>query len=569
MLVPLAVAIVVLVVAVLGGRRALSHDALRVSEGSSIRRFFTYVVLFGLLMVAGEGVAGLLSRAIDVGRAPDVDGDLLAQQTAFAVVGVPLFVVLAAWTRTRVRGDDAEGRSRGLALYLTAASVVSLVLTVTAVQSTVGWALGVPFDSGPSFAEIVVWGGVWLAHQGVERRLGGPGVLTRAGLLGATIGLGVSAAGAVMLLGGLLARALQIPEVSGTDQPSLLQAGAATLVAGLPVWLVCWLLRVRCLQRLTLWHAYTLLVGVAGGLLTAVVGASVALDRLVVWLVRGADAASAAAELAALQTGLGAVVVGGLVWAYHRGVVRVGGRTARTEVRRAYDYLLAGVGLLAASVGLVMMVVAGLEGLAGADVPLVGGGRPLDTVIAAATLLVVGGPVWWVFWHRVQRAVTRDPAAERRSSSRRVYVLLLFGVAGVVAVGALLAGVAGALQDGFAGTLGRQTLQAVRYPIALLVTAGLLAAYHWTVYRDDRVVRADRRHGPRRVVLVGPADPDVVRALRERTGGTATLMARTDMAAAPWSVEALDAALHDLPDAAVVVVADERGDLHTIPVSLP
>ncbi len=569
MLVPLALAVIVVVVAVLGGRRALSHDAPRISEGSSIRRFFTYVVLFGLLMVAGEGVAGLLSRAIDVRRETDFLDEMLAQQTAFAVVGVPLFVVLAAWTRSRVRSDESEAGSRGLAMYLTAASVVPLVLTVTAIQSTVGWALGAPFDNGSRFAGILVWGGVWLTHQWVERRLVGSGVLTRAGFLGATVGLAVSAAGAVMLLGGLLARALRISEIVGPDQPSLLQAGAATLVAGLPVWIVCWLVRVRGLQRLTLWHAYVLLVGVAGGLLTAVVGASVALDRLVVWLVRGADAASAPGELAALPVGLGAVLVGGLVWVYHRGLARVSGQTGRTEVRRAYDYLLAGVGLLAASVGLVVMVVAGIEGLAGADVPLLGGGRPLDTVIAAATLLAVGGRVWWVFWHRVQRAVTTDPVGERRSSSRRVFVLLLFGVAGVVAVGALLAGVAGALQDGFAGTLGPQTLQAVRYPIALLVTAGLLAAYHWTVYRDDRPARADRRRGPRRVVLVGPDDPDVVRALHERTGGTATLMARADMAAAPWSVEALDAALHDLPDAAVVVVADERGDLHTFPVTLP
>jgi hypothetical protein len=569
MLVPLALAVVVLVVAVLGGRRALSHDAPRIAEGSSIRRFFTYVVLFGLLMVAGEGVAGLLSRAIDIRRETDFLDELLAQQTASAVVGVPLFVVLAAWTRSRLRGDATEAGSRGLALYLTAASVVPLVLAVTALQSTVAWALDVPFDNGSHVAEVLVWGSVWLTHQWVERRLVGAGVLTRAGFIGAVVGLGVSAAGAVMLLGALLAQALRISEVAGPDQPSLLQAGAATLVAGLPVWIACWLVRVPGLQRSTLWHAYVLLVGVAGGLLTAVVGASVALDRLVVWLVRWADAASAPGELAALPVGLGAAVVGGLVWVHHRDVLRVSGRTARTEVRRAYDYLLAGVGLLAASVGLVVMVVAGIEGLPGADAPLVGGGSPLDTVIAAATLLVVGGPVWWVFWHRVQRAMATDPVAERRSTSRRVYVLLLFGVAGVVAIGALLAGVAGALQDGFAGSLGAQTLHAVRYPVALLVTAGLLAAYHWTVYRDDRPVRAEHRHGPRRVVLVGPADPDVVRALHERTGGTATLMARTDMAAAPWSVEALDAALHDLPDAAVVVVADERGDLHTFPVTLP
>ncbi|MFM6849091.1 MAG: DUF5671 domain-containing protein [Terrabacter sp.] len=569
MLVPLALALIVLVVAVLGGRRALSHDAPRISEGSSIRRFFTYVVLFGLLMVAGSGVAGLLSRAIDVGRETDFLDDLLAQQTAFAVVGVPLFVVLAAWTRSRVRGDEIEARSRGLAVYLTAASVVPLVMTVTALQSTAQWALGVPYDNASHFGEVLVWGGAWAGHQWVERRLVGGDVLTRGGFLGATIGLLASGAGAVMALGGLLGQALQIPEGQGPGEPSVLQAGAATLIAGIPVWLACWVVRARSLERSTLWHGYVLLVGVAGGLLTAVVGASVALDRLVVWLARGAEATAAPTQLSGLPVGVAAVVVGGLVWVYHRAVLRVSGQTGRTEVRRAYDYLLAGVGLVAASVGLVVMVVAGIEGLASTDAPLVGGTSPLDTVIAAATLLAVGGPVWWMFWHRVQRAVVADPVAERRSGSRRAYVLLLFGVAAVVAVGALLAGVASALQDGFAGNLGTQTLQAVRYPVALIVAAGLLAAYHWTVYRDDRAVRAERRHGPRHVVLVGPADPDVVRAVRQHTGSTATLMARTDVAAAPWSVEALDAVLNDLPDAAVVVLADERGDLHTFPVSLP
>lgn len=190
-------------------------------------------------------------------------------------------------------------------------------------------------------------------------------------------------------------------------------------------------------------------------------------------------------------------------------------------------------------------------------------------MIAAATLLAVGGPVWWVFWRRVERAVRADPVGERRSGSRRVYVLLVFGLAGVSAVAALLTGVVTALQDVFAGTLGPQTLQAVRYPLGIIVTSGLVAAYHWTVLRADRGVLGEQQHGPRYVLLVGPSDPDVVRAVHGRTGGSVHLLARTDTEAAPWSVDDLTEVLAGLPGPAVVVLADENGELHTIPVTPP
>lgn len=364
----LVLALVVIALVAWGGRRALSHGGPRVSDGASIRRFFTYLVLFGLLMVAVTGVVGLLARVIDVGRPTEGFEDLRAQQTAFAVVGLPLYVVLAAWTRGHIRSDPTEARSRGFSLYLTAASVVSVVSVVLAVQSTVGWALGVPFSGGSQFAEIVVWGGVWLVHRAIERRVVGRDVLTVAGLLGAAVGLGVASAGTVLLLGGLLGQVLGIPTSTAVDAPSAVQLGVMTLAAGLPAWVVCWLLPARHLQRGTLWHVLVLLVGVAGGLLTAVVGASVALDRLLVWLLRGAGG-SGTSQLEALPWALGAVVVGGVVWAYHRAVLRPAGDTGRTEVRRAYDYLLAGVGIVAAAVGLVVMIVAGVEGWAAPTQP--------------------------------------------------------------------------------------------------------------------------------------------------------------------------------------------------------
>ncbi|GAA1969123.1 hypothetical protein GCM10009817_06370 [Terrabacter lapilli] len=566
----LLVLVVVLVgLTVWGSRRALSRDAARVSDGASIRRFFTYLLLFSLLMLWATGLAALLGRVVDVGRPGELSGESLAQSTAYVLVGLPLYAVVAAWTRARMQADPEESRSRGWTLYVTAASFVALVATVLAIQGTITWALGAPGDDGPQFGEMVVWGTVWLAHRWVEHRLVGGRVLTRAGFLGAVLGLGVTSVGAVMALGHVVGSLVSVPVAETTEGPSLLQTGVATLVSGLVAWVVSWVLPSARLQRSTLWHVYVLIFGVAGGLLTAVVGASVSLDRVVLWLLRGTSAGSSSADLEGLPVALAAVVVGGAVWLYHRTVLRLSEEHGRTEVRRAYDYLLAGVGLVAAAVGVMMLVVAGLEALLAASVSPAEEADALGTVVAAATLLVVGAPVWWLFWRRVSTAVEADPVGERRSRTRRAYVFLLFGIAALAAVVALLTGVVTVLQDVFASLLGAQTLYAVRYPIGVLVTAALVAGYHWTVLRADRAVLAGEEHGPRYVLLVGPPDPDVAQVLHRRTGGSVSLLTRTDTPPTSWPMEELEQLLAAIPDAAgVVVLADDRG-LHAIPVSAP
>lgn len=564
------VLVVVLVgLTVWGSRRAVSRDAARVSDGAAIRRFFTYLLLFALLMLSATGLSALLARVVDVGRTLDPNADGLAQSTAYVVVALPLYAVVAAWTRGRLRADPDEARSRGWTLYVTAASFVSLVATVLAVQGTVLWALGAPGAFGAQFGELVVWGTVWLAHRWVEHRLVGGQVLTRADFLGAVLGLGVTSAGAVMALGGLVGRLLSVPVGETPESPSLLQAGAATLVAGLVAWVVSWAVASVRLERGTLWHVYVLIFGVAGGLLMAVVGASVSLDRVVLWLLRGTGAGSSSPDLEGLPVALAAVAVGALVWLYHRWVLRLGEQAGRTEVRRAYDYLLAGLGLAAAAVGVMMLVVAGIEGLLASSVAPTEGADPLETVVAAATLLAVGAPLWWLFWRRVSTAVEADPTEERRSRVRRAYVFLVFGIAGLATVVALLSGVVTVLQDLFASLLGAQTLNSVRYPIGVIATAGLVAGYHWAVLRADRAVLADRQHGPRYVLLVGPADPDVAQALHRRTGGSVSLLTRSDAPATSWPVDELEQALAGFPDTAgVVVLADDTG-LHAIPVTAP
>src|SRR5690606_32564617 len=97
------------------------------------------------------------------------------------------------------------------------------------------------------------------------------------------------------------------------------------------------------------------------------------------------------------------------------------------------------------------------------------------------------------------------------------------------------------------------------------VAAGLVSGYHWGVYRGDREHVLARERGPRFVLLVGPADPEIARALAHRTGGRVELWGRTDEIGRPWSVEELATAVGERTEGEVVVVADEHG-LTVVPV---
>jgi hypothetical protein len=551
-----------------GIRKALRREAPQASQGHGVRRFFQYLLLYGLLWVAGLGVAGLLGRLFDLGRASFEDAGMLALYTAFTVVGVPLYVLVALWTRRRLRTDPREARSWAWHLYLTAASLSALALAMSALYDVLSWATGMKGFSGATLASLIVWGAIWYAHWWIDRRLVPRDELSLHRLLGSVVGLVMSAVGAVLLLGDALRTLFGLtPEKVFAGGETLFLPGAVTLAVGLPVWLVYWVLPAKRYRRGPLWLGYVLLAGVASGLVTAISSASLVLYDVLVWLVGEPSTSVTSVHFGGAPTSLAAVLVGGLVWWYHRTVLQEGGGDARTEVRRIYEYLMAGVGLVAAAVGLMLMIVALFEALAGSSDIIAGSTSALNTVLAAATLLLVGGPVWWLFWHRIQGAVRATPDEEHASPTRRIYVFVLFGVAGIAAVVALLIGVFIVLQDLFEGNITAETLRGIRYPVGIIVSAGLLSAYHWTVYRTDREYTQAGERGPRFVLLVGPADPDIARSLERRTGGRVQLWTRADGVGGPWSVDELAAILAARPETEdeVVVLADEQG-VRVVPV---
>jgi hypothetical protein len=546
------------------GRRA----GLQRTDAHSIRRFFQYLLLYGLMIVAAVGLSDLLGLLFQEPALAGDDRSALARALTFSVFGIPMFVFIAVWSRRRLQRDPDEARSLGWAFYLTIAPLTALIVAMVALDDVVSAALDLR-SSWAALTQFVVWSGIWLVHWIVANRMLEADRRQGHLVLGSLIGLGTTVAGLVWLLGASL-DAIFIDEGNNllVPQQHQLAQAAALVVAGVPVWVVYWLRTLAKARRTPLWFGYVLPVGVGGSLVLAVVGASIALYQLLVWFLGEPASTQAVEHFRGVPTAGACVVVGVVSWWYHQ-LVLAGATPGRTEVTRVYEYLMAGIALLAAAVGVTMVVVALVESLVpAAEVEV--GTSVANSLLSGVTLLLVGGPLWWVFWSRIGRAVRACGPAELGSPTRRIYLFVLFGLGGVASVIAVLVaaflGIQGFLQDG----LDVQVVRQMRIPVAILFATGAISGYHWTVYRDDRsrMPAAEPRRGPRYVLLVGAPDGIVGGAVEHLTGARVDLWVRADGLAGPWVVDDVVTAVNVSGADAVAVVAGPTG-LETIGMQRP
>lgn len=509
--VAIPVVIIVLVVRAVSARRGGA-----IGGGHGVRRFFQYLLLLGLLVVALIGVTELLGLALDTGVLADTGG-ALARGLTFTVFGGGLLAVVVAWTRRTVRDDRTELASVAWTVYLTLAGVVLAFTTAGYVGAAVGDLARDRSALVGALVGVVVWGGAWAVHWRLVRRtLDEPRSLALM-VLGAVAGWAVALTGLIGVLGQGLALAVPTSSVLAGGNPATGVAEAAgVLAAGVVLWVPHWLLRLSRYATGPIWHAYVLVVGVGASLVITLTGLSIAVYRLLEWYLGDPGQAEASGYVAATGIPVAMAVVGGLSWWYHRAVLASRAAVGRTEVTRVHEYLLAGIALAAAATGVALVVVALVDVLAPA--PIVG--SVVNSVLAAVTLLVVGGPLWWWFWRRVERARRSDPEGEVASPTRRVYLVLLFGVAGLVAVVVVLVAAFIVLDDVIRSAAGAGTVRDLRVPLGILVAAGLVSGYHWMVQREDRALapRTAARTGPRLVVMVGPRDDGLAAHVQRVTG---------------------------------------------------
>jgi len=223
----------------------------------------------------------------------------------------------------------------------------------------------------------------------------------------------------------------------------------------------------------------------------------------------------------------------------------------RSEVDRVYDHIVAGVALVAIAVSLTILVVALFEAF-GAAAAARDEASGANRVLGAVTGLIVGVPIWLLGWGRALRAVRQLGEMEAAAPTRRIYLFAVFGVGGAIAFGALIRFLVVVYENIFdegRGNLGED----VRVPVALLVTVGTIAGYHWLVYRAERVEGRPRRD----ILLVWPAEvslPD----LSERAELRVSVLRRTDVdGAVPGDADVLAAIDAVVGERLLVVVGPE------------
>lgn len=548
--------------------------------GLSLRRGIQYPFLLGVLFAWTSGLSLLPRSALpEPGRLAATSARDVALGLSLTVVAGPVWLLLWQRLRRRLLDDPGERASAAWLLYLAVAATVSLVIAFSEVLGVGVWLVGVEAYSSAAVAGALVWTAVWGLHAWLLHRPAlaprGPhtDVVALAGALVGAVGLAFGLGGVTFAAFRAVYRALVGGVLAAPDGSRLLRSSVVVLAVALAVWWWHWLRdagqqgREGRPPRSGLWHGYVLLVPILGGLLAAVGSAAVALHAVLQWNLGVPDASTAAVHFELLPGVLATFVVGSAAWLYHRLVLRdVAGRP-RTEPERAYEYLVAAVGLLSSAGGVTVTIVALLQTLlppvAGADP----GGR--NTLVVAVTLLLVGTPVWAVFWRRVQGLVRAGGEGEVTSPVRRTYLFLLFGAVGLTAATSLVVALFVVFRDLLEGGFAAGTILEVRTALALVVTAGVVSVYHWTVYRSDRA-RQPEKVEPRlrTVLLVSPDGRALAQEVAALTGARVLALHRLDRPSGDESrpdAAAIAGALSPVAHERVLVIADGADAVTVIP----
>ena len=533
--------------------------------GTTLRRFFQQGMLLTLVILVATGVSGLLSVADpDVVAGPGY----LAFMLSCVIVGGP--ALLLAARRERRRADRGDTPGFGGDGYLVLAELISLVTAATGLSLWGESLLEGSFDIAPA-AVALVWGAAWAAHHRMAGRRGRTGGLQYGVLAGSLIGLVTVAVFGVMILTSIFERAYDsmtgavvMARGAGTLRQPLVE-----LVVGGAIWLRYWGMLGRHLERSTAWRAYVLLAGVVGGLFTALSGVwNLAYMTLDWWFGDPILFGPSGPHFSELPGTLALIIVGGVVWRYHHAVMRSAAPAERAEVDRAHDYTVAGVGLIATVGGAAAVFAAVIQALTPATV-LYPSAR--SELVAAVSVLLVGAPLWWRRWTGIQRLRDARPAVEVASPTRRIYLIALFGLGGVVALVSLLVLVYSALEQILGSGTGTALVLAVRWPLALAATVGLTAAYHRTVRRTDLLEMPDpdtdrdsSSEVPRSVTLVAADSGHLVEALGEQAGVRVRYLERSDGHGLPLTVEEVTEILDNHAEHHLLIVSGKDG-IDTVP----
>lgn len=550
---------------------------------ASLRRLILYVLLFALVVITASGLSGLLERLFRTASTL-VYGDVaaLALSLAFTLIGGPLALLLW-WFVWRRLDDEAERRAPGWGLYLTGMYAVSLIIATTSLLNLATSFIGIRDNQWPSpLANGLVWAGIWVWHRWMWKhpRKAASHLEDVRAVVGSVFGLLLGAGGAIAALSALLDVAIRGFTATASLEPwwfpilrSLVWAAG-----GAVVWWWHWFREGGRLYQTGLVDVTIIAVGIFVAGIAALGGLGVILFVLLRLAFDRSDPLNDLLE--PLAPAIAAAAIGALVWRYHR----TASIHRSTRTRRASLLVTSAVALAAAASGVGVVV----NALLAAAVSPLAGGATRTLLLGGISSLVVGAPVWWLAWkprHQPRTAADIPPG-------RRVYLVAFFGVSAVVALVTLLV-IGYRLFEFLLGNVsGGSLLDRIRAPLGLLVAAGLVAGYHFALWRHDRALLAAAAPARRRVidritlVLGYPLDAagaeSLARGIADATGGArVTTWLRTDdggtglppSAALPPRAEdvirQLAAALDGVTAQHVLVTVGPEARVEAIPLAVP
>jgi hypothetical protein len=556
----------------------------------TLRRLYYYGLSFVGLMLSASGAVVLVdyvADTFDTGQILSRGQGQLAFALAITIVGTPIWLFHWWLAHKAIRRFPSETRSLSRKVYLYLVLAVSGGLGAFGLISLLRWLLGADSFNGLHLAFPLVWGGVWGFHWYIGRRevpnteIGES--VHRVYVYGASLG------GIVMLLVGLGITMRQwIGQVYDAifDVQVLLpgrvtlwndtsQSALAVFLVGGMFWWWHWHRVYRGDLDSTLRQVYLHFFAILGGAATVTATLSILLFLILQWLLGEADTAGEAEQFRFLPAALAALVSGGALWGYHWAVVRqesATGAPGSLAFRHVYRYLLAGLGLGTLAAGLVILfgvVIGVIAPQSGQELLRADWWR--NPISYAATLLLVGVPLWGSYWSGVQRDVGAG-LLDRTDLTRRIFIHLVLGAAVLAVLGNLSALLFMFLRDLLEGELSAQLVQDAKWSIGALLTAGAVSVYYWLVLGEDRQAAPEQEKFPtrapplRKVVfaLASEAARPLVRRLEEQLGVPVRLWQRLDSdAGAPsltdGELRATQQRIADAPGDRIILIIDNSG----------
>ena len=520
--------------------RKLSHRTQPVdSTEQPVRLFFQYALAFGLFIIFTVGIAGLLSRILDTANIVNADQSSLASNLAFVVVGGPLLAGIIIWLRKSISQNPSDGHGPVPTLFATLAATISLLVFMTSAIAALHNLINADQFAGVSAAKAIVWGSAWLIVLKISNSVIPKNDFRIQYFVGSAITALASLIALIQVLSGVFS-ALLLQKMFLVNQPLLLvspvnplEIGLGTLAISGALWFYYWIRNANTIKSDTLWLAYVLIAGVGGTLILAITSLSVSLYQVLVWFFGEPYNQKIAEHFAGIPLSLAVASAGLIFWWYHKSLLPT--NSERNDIQRTYEYLMAAISLIASAIGISIVIVALIE--ASTSQAILAGSSAINTLLGAATVIAVAGPIWWHFWNRIQKVAKSSPESEHGSPIRRIYLFLLFGVGGVVAIISLITIVYQIFNSLLGSGLGANTLNEMRSAIGILASTGIVAAYHWEIYRHEKDVEVFKAPVIANILIVGPKNLDLIQTIAQTTGARVSYLQSANSDELTWPVE--------------------------------